>query len=136
MSTSIIGGNFHSISHSGADIFKEPIRSGIGGMVVDLVSAPIPPGEHTLTIESGAGGIEIYLPRYAQFTVEGTRGLGGADVHEGLGFWSSLGHKIKDKLHLANQVPDHAVAPVDPAKPVKIKIHITHGIGGLDIYRL
>jgi hypothetical protein len=136
MSTTIIGGNFHSISHSGVEIFKQPIVSGVGGVVIDLVSAPIPPGEHDLHVQAVVGGVEIYLPRYALFTIEGTAGIGGADVHDGLGFWGALSHKVKGALHLPSQIPDHAVAPIDPSQPVKIRLHITRGVGGLDIYRL
>jgi hypothetical protein len=136
MTTSIIGGSFFSISHAGVDIFKEKITSGIGGIVIDLVTAAIPPGEYTMELESGIGGIEIYLPTYAKFTISGTSVLGGADVHEGLGFWGALTHKVKDKLHLTSQIPEHAVAPEDPSKPVKITFKITRGAGGVDIYRL
>src|ERR1043165_4943521 len=87
MSTTTVAGSFYSISHAGVDVFKEKIVSGIGGIVIDLVSAAIPPGEYTMSVESGVGGIEIYLPTYAKFTIEGTSVVGGADVHEGLGFW-------------------------------------------------
>jgi hypothetical protein len=100
------------------------------------VSAPIPPGEYTLEVKCAVGGAEIYLPRYVHFKIEGTSLVGGYDVHEGLGWWETLAHKVKDALHLSNQLPDHAVAPVDPGQPVTIRIKLTRGLGGVDIYRL
>jgi hypothetical protein len=131
-----IGGQFHSISASGMAIFDQPISSTIGGIVIDLASAPIEPGDHRLEISSGVGGIEIYLPRYVQFTVDGGSGIGGQDVHEGLSLWDKLVHKLRDKLSLPNQIPEHAVASADPSKPVKLKIVVDGVVGGLDIYRL
>jgi hypothetical protein len=131
-----IGGQFHSISASGMAIFDKPISSTLGGIVVDLASAPIDPGEHVLEIDAGVGGIEIYLPRYVKFTVEGGSGIGGQDVHEGLGLWDKLVHKVKDALHLPNQIPEHAAASPDPSRPVNLKIRVDGVVGGLDIYRL
>ncbi len=131
-----IGGQFNSISARVNAIFDRPISSTIGGIVVDLASAPIEPGDHRLEIDAGIGGVEIYLPRYVQFTVEGGPGLGGQDIHEGLGLWDKLVHKVKDALHLPNQIPEHAVESADPAKPVKLTLAIDGVVGGIDIYRL
>jgi len=45
----------------GMSLFKYPITSTIGGIEIDLASAPLEPGEHRLEIESTIGGIEIYV---------------------------------------------------------------------------
>jgi len=50
-----------------------PITSTIGGIEIDLASAPLEPGEHRLEIESTIGGIEIYVPRYVQIHRRGRR---------------------------------------------------------------
>jgi hypothetical protein len=131
-----IGGTNLSISHAGMAIFDQPIRSTIGGIVVDLASAPITPGEHRLEIEAGVGGIEIYLPRYVQFTVEGGPTIGGQDVHDGLGVWEKMTNKLRSALHLPSTIPDHAVENPNPDAPVKIHFVIDGVAGGLDIYRL
>ena len=122
--SSVIGSQFISISHSGTAIFNCPAKTSIvGGIVVDLVSAPIPPGDYTLNLENGVGGIEIYLPNYVKFIVnDNDRALGSVDVHDGLGFWETMVHKVKDTLHLSNQIPDHAVAPPSDDTPVRINL--------------
>lgn len=117
-------------------LFDQPIRSTFGGITVDLASAPLTPGEHRLEIEGGFGGIEIYLPRYVQFTVEGGPELGGQDVHDGLGLWERLVNRVCDVLRLPKAVPDHAVANADPGKPIMIRFVISNLAGGLDIYRI
>jgi len=131
-----IGGQFHSISHAGMKIFDQTIESTVGGLVIDLASAPITPGEHKLAIDVGIGGIEIFLPKYVKFTVEGGAAIGGHDVHEGPGLWNKLVHKTQKLLNLSNQIPTHAVEQADPAQPVSIHFVIDGTIGGIDIYRL
>jgi hypothetical protein len=118
-----IGGQYHSISHSGMTLFDHPIQSLFGGIVVDLASAPLAPGEHRLEIEAGLGGVEIYLPRYAKFVVEGGAAVGGQDVHDGLSLWDRLFKRV-------------TVAPAGHDQPVLIRIVVDRLIGGLDIYRL
>jgi hypothetical protein len=125
-----IGGQFHSISHSGMRIFDRPIESTVGGLVVDLASAQLAPGEHRMQIDAGVGGIEIYLPKYVTFTVEGGPTFGGYDVHDGPGLWTKLMHK----LGLSKDIPAEA-APA-PSEPVAVHFVIDGVIGGVDVYRV
>jgi hypothetical protein len=121
----------HSILHSGGmKIFDHPIESTIGGIEIDLATAPITPGEHRLEIIAAFGGIEIYLPHYVTFTVEGGPAIGGYDVHDGPGIWNKLVAK------LGGNVPVRAVDRPDDTKPTSIHFVIKGGIGGIDIYRL
>ena len=122
----------HSISSSGMALFKYPIVSTIGGIEIDLASAPLDPGEHRLEIEATIGGIEIYVPRYVQFTVEGGAAIGGYDVHDGPGLWNKLVHKLR----IPGAAPVRAVDNPDPSQPIAIHFVIDGGIGGIDIYRL
>ncbi|HEY4119267.1 MAG TPA: LiaF domain-containing protein [Byssovorax sp.] len=137
MPETLIGGQFVSISKYGVELFESGrISTGIGGIVVELASAPIPPGEYRLEIEAGIGGIEIYLPRYVKYTIEGGPGIGGTEVHDGLDLWTKLTNKVRSALHLPLEIPDHAVAEADPEHPVKIHFVIDGMVGGLDVYRL
>jgi len=137
MPTSAFGGQFHSISTSGMMLFQQgAFNSGMGGVVLDLASAPIEPGEYNLEINAAMGGVEIYLPRYVQFTIDGTSVFGGTNIHEGLGWWKSMTARVKDTFSISNQVPEFAVAPIDPERPVKIRFLINSGMGGVNIYRL
>jgi hypothetical protein len=135
--SSIIGGQFISISSLGMGLFQTgKFSSGVGGLVVDLVSAPIPPGEYKLELSTVVGGLEIYLPRYVEFTIDSSSIIGGQDVHNGLGWWDSLVGKVSSALKLSDTIPEHAVAPLDPTRPVKIRLLLNTGVGGVDIYRL
>lgn len=137
MPTTAFGGQFHSISTSGMMLFEQgAFNSGMGGVVLDLASAPIEPGEYNLEINAGMGGVEIYLPRYVQFTVDGTSVFGGTSIHEGLGWWKTMLARFRGTLNIPNQVPEFAVAQADPEHPVKIHFHINSGMGGVNIYRL
>jgi hypothetical protein len=126
----------HSISASGMMLFEQPIRSTFGGITIDLASAPIAPGEHRLEIDGGFGGIEIYIPRYVEFAIEGGAELGGQDIHDGLGLWEWLVNRVRDALRLPKAIPDQAVANPDPGKPIKIRMVISNLAGGIDIYRI
>ena len=132
-----MGSQFYSISHAGTMLFQQgPIKTGMGSVTIDLVSAPIPPGEYTLNIQTGMGGVEIYLPRYVLFTIDGGSMMGGKDIHEGLDWWHKFSNKVKHELQLSNQIPEFAVASPNPEQPVKIHFIINTGMGGVDVFRL
>jgi len=136
-----IGGQVYSISHSGMQLFEQgSINTLMSSTVIDLVSAPIEPEEYRLEISVTMGGVEIFLPRSVQFTLEGTALAGGRKVHdgyyEGPHIWETTRQKLRYVVNLPEQPPDFAIAPVDSERPVRIHFvtHIT--MGGIDIYRL
>jgi predicted membrane protein len=119
-----IGSQYHSISHSGTALFARPLHAVVGSIVVDLASAPLPPGEHRLEVATGIGSVKIYMPRHAKFTVEAGSVLGSHSVHEGFPLWDRLFGKIKV-----------APAPESDA-PSLIRIVAVGGVGSLEIYRV
>jgi Domain of unknown function (DUF4342)/Cell wall-active antibiotics response 4TMS YvqF len=136
-----IGGQAYSISHSGMQLFEQgKINTLMSSTVIDLVSAPIEPGEYRLEISVTMGGVEIFLPRSVQFTLEGSAIAGGRNVHdgyyEGPHIWEITRQKLRYVVNLPEQPPDFAIAPANPGRPVRIHFvtHIT--MGGVDIYRL
>ena len=126
-------GQLHSISHSGMAIFDRPISSMIGGLTIDLASAPIAPGAHRLELDVSIGGIEIYVPAYIRFTIEGGAMIGGYDVHDGAGLWN----RFCAWLHLG-KTPVRAAANPDLAQITTVHLKWIDGgsIGGVDVYRL
>lgn len=137
MSRTIIGGQDYSISRDGVGLLQNgKISTAIGGITIDLASAPIPPGDHHIEISTVMGGVEIYLPRYVEFTVDGSSVMGNKEVYNGLDFWTALLKKFQDLLHLPSDIPSHAIAPADSSRPVTIHFLINTGMGGVDIYRL
>lgn len=118
-------------------LFKQgSIHTLMSGTVIDLVSAPIEPGEYRLDITVTMGGVEIFLPRSVQFTLEGRAIAGGRNVHEGSGVWEAMKQKLRYVVTLPDQPPDFALAPSNPERSVRIHFmtHIT--MGAIDIYRL
>jgi predicted membrane protein len=101
----------YSIEHSGMAIFEHPIWSFIGGIKIDLTSAPITPGKHRLQLMTGIGGIEVLLPRHVKFILEGGSLIGGYDVHEATGD-----------------------AGAEPSEPTTVRLVVGGFIGGIDVY--
>jgi hypothetical protein len=134
---SAFSGQSYSIAHSGMRLFQQgSIQTLMSGTVIDLVSAPIEPGEYRLEITVTMGGVEMFLPRYVQFTLEGSSIAGGRNVHEGPGVWETMKQKLRYVVNLPDQPPDFALAPSNSERPVRIHFvtHIT--MGSIDIYRL
>lgn len=127
---------FHSISTSGMQLFDRPINSTIGGLRIDLASAPIAAGTHKLELEAAIGGIEIYLPEYVKFTIEGESAIGGQDIHVGRPIVERMGRWLAALFGMSNQIPKHAVPNPHPEQAITIHFVIEGGIGGLDIYRI
>ncbi len=134
---STLSGQSYSIAHSGMRLFEQgSIKTRMSGTVIDLVSAPIESGEYRLDITVTMGGVELFLPRSVQFTLEGSALAGGRNVHEGPGVWETMKQKLRYVVTLPDQPPNFAIAPSNPERPVRIHFvtHIT--MGGVDIYRL
>ncbi len=135
MSTSSFGGQNHSISTSGMMLFRQgPISSTVGGIELDLVSAPIDPGEYILEINASVGGVAIYLPRYVQFTIEGGSVFGGRDIHNGTE-WHKMQKKLRGMVALPDEPPAFALANHDE-RPVAIRFVLNVTFGGVDVFRL
>jgi hypothetical protein len=126
---------FYSISHSGMALFDEPIESETG-LTIDLVSAPLAPGHHELSVRTSFGGIEIYLPRHVKFTVESERRHGGYEVHEGHGALNRIGRTLRKWLGVRSRIPDRAVDADDPSQPTTLHLVIEGRWGGVDVYRI
>jgi hypothetical protein len=134
---SALSGQSYSIAHSGMRLFEQgSIKTLMSGTMIDLVSAPIESGEYRLEITVTMGGVELFLPRSVQFTLEGSAIAGGRNVHEGPGVWETMKQKLRYVVTLPDQPPNFAIAPSNPERPVRIHFvtHIT--MGGVDIYRL
>jgi uncharacterized protein DUF4342/cell wall-active antibiotic response 4TMS protein YvqF len=134
---SAFSGQSYSIAHSGMQLFQQgKINTLMSATVIDLVSAPIPPGDYRLEITVTMGGVEIFLPHYVQFTLEGSAIAGGRNVHEGPQVWETMKRKLHYLVNLPDQPLDFMFATFNPEQSVRIHFvtHIT--MGGLDIYRL
>jgi hypothetical protein len=134
---SALSNQSYSIAHNGMQLFQQgTIKTRMSTTMIDLVSAPTEPGEYRLDITVTMGGVEIFLPRSVQFTLEGSAIAGGRNVHEGQEVWETMKQKLRDLVTLPDQPPDFALAPSNPEQAVRIHFvtHIT--MGSIDIYRL
>lgn len=129
------GGQTYSIRDSGTLLFGRRLNSGAGGVLVDLATAPIPPGDYQLDVSTGAGGIEVFLPRYVQFIVNGGTGFGGQNVHRGSDVWHKLIKKLDDNT-LPSTPSESATSEPSSEYPVRIQLNLHTGMGGIDIYQL
>jgi hypothetical protein len=136
-----IGDQTYSIARQGMQLFEQGrINVVMSGSVIDLVSAPIEPGEYRLEINATMAGVEIFLPRCVQFTLEGSAFAGGRSVHDGLyegpAVWETMRRKLRYVVDLPDVPPDFAIAPPNPERPVRIHF-VTHlTLAGVEIYRL
>jgi hypothetical protein len=137
MPTTMFSSQLYSISHSGMFVFQQgPFVAVMGTVMIDLVSAPIEPGEYQLEVSATMASVEVFLPHYVQFTVEGGVSMGGSNVHEGPGAWEIIKQKLRPQILLPDQPPDFASAESNPERPVRIRF-ITHvTMGSVELYRL
>jgi Cell wall-active antibiotics response LiaF, C-terminal len=137
MPTTMFSSQLYSISHSGMSVFQQgPFVAVMGSIMIDLVSAPLEPGEYQVEVSATMGSIEVFLPHYVQFTVEGGVSMGDNNVHEGPGAWEVIKQKLRTQILLPDQPPDYAIAQSNPERPVRIRF-ITHvTMGSVELYRL
>jgi hypothetical protein len=137
MPTTMFSSQLYSISHSGMFLFQQsPYVAVMGSIAIDLVSAPIEPGDYQLEVGATMGSVEVFLPHYVQFTVEGGVSMGGSNVHEGPGAWEVIKQKLRSQILLPDRSPDFAIAESNPERPVRIRF-ITHvTMGSVELYRL
>ncbi len=137
MPTTMFSSQLYSVSHSGRFVFQQgPVVAVMGSIMIDLVSAPVESGDYQLELSATMGSIEVFLPHYVQFTVEGGVSMGGSNVHEGPGAWETIKQKLRTQIMLGDQPPDFAIAESNPELPVRIRF-ITHvTMGSIELYRL
>jgi hypothetical protein len=137
MPTTMFSSQVYSISRSGMFLFQQgPFIAVLGSIALDLVSAPIEPGEYQLEISTTMGSVEVFLPHSVQFTVESGLSLGGGNVPERPGVWEIIKQKLRPEILLPDQPPDFAIAESNPERPVRIRF-ITHStLGSVELYRL
>jgi hypothetical protein len=129
-------GQLYSISDRGMGIFERRIEALIGGLEIDLVSAPIEPGTHRLELDANVGGIEVYLPKYVKYTIEGGPVIGGEEIHDGFPWFERTFRRLGKLVGLRSKIPDRAVDNPTPDQTITIHLVVDGGIGGLEIYRL
>jgi hypothetical protein len=108
----------------------------MGGLLVDLVSAPIKPGIYTLRLTALMGGIYMFLPAYAKVELQGASFLGGKRLYQSNEFWQQVQEAFADSsVHVPTAPPAWAHASYTE-HPVTLRLAINAIVGGARIYQL
>lgn len=125
-----------SISQLGLGIFQEDFTSLMGGTNIDLATMPIPPGQYELRANATMGGVNIFLPHYVRFIVEGNSIMSGKDIHTGTRYWRKLARKFRNQMPLPEYPPEFALTDFNSDQPVIIHLVLNTMMSGVYIYQL
>ena len=131
-----MSGQEYSISQLGLAIFHEDFTSLMSGVDIDLATMPIPPGEYELRLNTTMSGVDIFLPHYVRFTINGTTLMGSKDIHNGARHWRKLVKKFKSQMALPDYPPEFALTEFNPQQPVIIHLVLNTAMSGVSIYQL
>jgi hypothetical protein len=108
----------------------------MGRLVIDLVSAPIPAGTYDIRLTAVMGGIEIFLPAYAEVQLNGETFWGGKRQYGGEAFWQEMREAFANSdIQVPATPPEWATASHE-AYPVTLRFTINTVMGGTQIYQL
>ncbi len=136
MPFTVMNGQEFSISQLGLAVFQEDFTSLMSGTDIDLATMPIPPGQYELRVNTTMGGVEIYLPHYVRFTMNGNSIMSGKNIHSGAKYWRKLTRKFKKVMTLPDYPPEFALTDFNPQQPVIIHLILNTAMSGVDIYQL
>lgn len=136
MPFTVMNGQEFSISQLGLAIFQEDFTTLMSGVDIDLATMPIPPGQYELRVNSTMTGVEIYLPHYVRFTINGNSIMSSKDIHSGAKYWRKLTRKFKKIMSLPDYPPEFALTDFNPQQPVIIHLMLNTAMSGVSIYQL
>lgn len=113
----------------------EKLKAEMGQILIDMVSAPVPPGEYHLALAARAGGGEVFLPRCARLVAGGSSLLGGRRELTGTDHWPYIAGRLRNQVKLPEEIPAYALETFEK-RPVTVRISFDVFVGGFTIYRL
>lgn len=108
----------------------------MGGIVIDLVSAPIEPGVYRLRFDAVMGGMHAFLPACARVQLEGLRTLGGTQLHSDEDFWQEMRRSLSGTGVDVPKIPPQWAVESHKTRPVTLRIAVTSVMGGAAIHQL
>jgi len=133
---SMLGHRVSSIAVDGPALFVDRRLAAVGGgLTVDLIGAPIPPGEYRLRLAANLGGGELYLPRCVRWTVDGHPAWGGSRIVTGREHWPRMRERLAARVALPVELPPYALEEF-AVRPVSLRITVLIVMGGFTIYQL
>lgn len=108
----------------------------MGGLIMDLVSAPINAGTYDIRLTALMGGIQLFLPAYAKVEFHGASFLGGKRLYRSNEFWRQMQDAFAGSdVQLPTSPPAWASASYSET-PVTLRLTINAILGGASIYQL
>lgn len=108
----------------------------MGRLVIDLVSAPIPSGTYDIHLSAVMGGVQIFLPAYAEVQLNGETFWGGKQLYGSESFWQEMRQAFANSdVQIPTTPPVWATASHE-AYPVTLRFRINAIMGGAQIYQL
>lgn len=114
----------------------EEFTTVMGGLIIDLVSAPITPGTYDIRLTAIMGGIQIFLPAYARVKLNDETFWGGKRVYHGKAFQQEMQQAFTNTtIQVPTPLPEWATASYEDY-PVTLHLTIKTIMGGAHIYQL
>lgn len=137
MSTSMWSKQTFSIATDDLSVLTgDEFTTVMGALVIDLVSAPIAPGDYDIRLTAIMGGIQIFVPAYAKVQLHGGTLWGGKKIYRGEGFWQEMREAFNDaNIRVPTALPAWAKASYEE-NPVTLRFTINTIMGGAQIYQM
>jgi hypothetical protein len=126
-----------SVARDGLEaITGDQVTTVMGGLVMELVSAPIAPGVYHMELTAFMGGIQLFLPANANVELRGASFWGGKQLYRDQEFWRRLHEAFAESgVQLPATPPAWAHASY-AENPVTLQLTINAILGGASVYQL
>jgi hypothetical protein len=119
-----------------SDLTKKRLTTVMGGIAVDLISAPIAPGTYDIEFAAVMGGITMFLPACATLEPGGRSVWGGTRINGAEQFWTEMRRVFApSSVQVPATPPPWAIEPHQD-RAVSLRISVSSLMGGMEIYQL
>lgn len=137
MATSMWRRQTFSIARDGLEAFTgDQVTTVMGGLVMELVSAPIAPGVYHLELTAFMGGLQLFLPANANVELLGASFWGGKRLYRDQEFWRRLHEAFADSDVQLPATPPAWAHVAYAENPVTLKLTVNAIMGGASVYQL
>jgi hypothetical protein len=125
-----------SIATDGLEVFTgDDFTTIMGGLLMDLVSAPITPGIYNIRLTALMGGIRIFLPAYPRVELHGASFWGGKRLYQSNELWHQMRADFASSSVQMPAIPPEWAHASYTEYPVTLRFTINAIIGGATIYQ-
>jgi hypothetical protein len=114
----------------------DQLTTVMGGLSIDLVSAPIPPGTYDIRLTAIMGGISIFLPAYANVLLNGETFWGGKRLYRSEDFWQEMRDAFSRSSVQVPTTPPAWATTSYAETPVTMRFTINTIMGRAQLYQL